>query len=323
LAGDVGGTKTLLGVAERDGAALRLVRQQRFENADYRGFAEVLRAFLSAVPSSIFSAACFAIAGPVRASARGQYVKVTNLPWEVDAASLMSEFGFTRLRLLNDFAAIGYAMESLTGDELVVLNRGEPEARGPRAVIGAGTGLGQAILVWHHDHYEVIATEGSKVDFGPTDELQLELARYLMQRHGRASYELILCGAGLVRLYDFLCERAAAPPSLMQSDAAAAITGAALGQRDALAVAALELFIAIYGAQAGNLALTAGATGGVYVAGGIAPKIIARLADGGFMRAFANKGKMAAYVGAMPVSVVTSTDVGLRGAAMVAGRLGD
>lgn len=326
LAGDVGGTKTLLCVADHDGDTPRIVRQQRFENSGYRGFADILRAFLDAVPATSFAAACIAVAGPVRARADGQYVKVTNLPWEVDSASLVREFGLQRVRLVNDFAAIGYVIEGLGARDVVTLNAGEPEPHGPRVVIGAGTGLGQAILFWNSDHYEVIATEGSKTDFGPIDELQLELARYLMQQHGRASYELILSGAGLARLYEFLRQRAHAPesPSLAQAmgqgDAAAAISRAALGG-DALASAALDLFVSIYGAQAGNLALTAGATGGAYIAGGIAPKIIARLTDGAFMTSFANKGKMKEYVSAMPVTVVMNAETGLAGALSVAARL--
>jgi glucokinase len=328
LAGDIGGTKSLLCVAECGRGATRIVRQQRFENADYPGFAYVLRDFLAAAPVVPVSAACFAIAGPVRERPTGQFVKVTNLPWQVDGAALALEFDLPRVRLVNDFAAIGYAIESLRDDELLALHAGEPEARGPRAVIGAGTGLGQAILFWHQDHYEVIATEGSKADFGPTDAVQLELARYLIERHGRASYEMVLSGAGQVRLYEFLRDRHALAPerpalatAMRHNDPAAAITRAALEHNDPLANAALDLFVKIYGAQAGNLALAAGATGGVYVAGGIAPKIVARLTDGTFVRAFVNKGKMTDYVNAIPVSVVMNPEVGLAGAVAVAARL--
>ena len=328
LAGDIGGTKSLLCVAECDGGATRIVRQQRLENAGYDGFDDVLRDFLAAGPAVQVSAACFAIAGPVRNRPAGQSVRFTNLPWQADSAALAREFGLPRVRLINDFAAIGYAIESLPDSDLVALRAGDPEPRGPRAVIGAGTGLGQAILFWHHDYYEVIATEGSKADFGPTDELQLELARYLMKRHGRASYEMVLSGAGLLRLYEFLRDDAAVAPespalaeAMRHNDAAAAITQAALERNDPLANAALDLFATVYGAQAGNLALAAGATGGVYVAGGIAPKIIDRLTDGAFVRAFISKGKMTDYMRAIPVSVAMNTEVGLAGAVSVAARL--
>ncbi len=327
LTGDVGGTKTLLCIAESDAGAVRIVRQQRFECADYQNFSEMLRAFLATERVKNFAGACFGIAGPVRDNATGQYVKVTNLPWEIDGSALAHEFGLDRLRLINDFAAIGYGIEGLRDSDIVMLQAGEPVTHGPRAVIGAGTGLGQAILVWRRDYYEVIATEGSKADFGPTDEIQLELARHLMQQHGRASYELILSGTGLVRIYEFLgkcgdfSESPAVAEAILQGDPAAEITRAALDLNDPLANAALELFVTIYGAQAGNLALAAGATGGLYVAGGIAPKIISRLTNGTFVRAFTNKGKMSAYMGAMSVQVVTNPNLGLLGAISVAARL--
>ncbi|HKQ29875.1 MAG TPA: glucokinase [Burkholderiales bacterium] len=327
LAGDVGGTKTLLCIAEVDDGATRILRQQRLENAAFREFGEVLKTFLGADADTDIAGACFGIAGPVRDTPHGQHVKVTNLPWEVDSAALARDFGFPRIGLVNDFVAIGHAVETLQEKEFVALNRGIPDVNGPRGVIGAGTGLGQAILIKRKGHYDVIATEGSKADFGPTNELQLDLARYLMQRHGRASYELVLSGSGLVRLYEFLLERGEAPESrevaeaMKREDPAAVITQAGTDGRDALATATLDLFIAIYGAQTGNLALTIGATGGMYVAGGIAPKLISRLTDGNFMRAFSNRAKMSDYVNAIPVWVVMNPEIGLLGAVSVASRL--
>jgi glucokinase len=306
---------------------MRIERQQRLENVGYRDFAGVLRDFLKDEPGSALGGVCFGIAGPVRDTPHGQYVKVTNLPWEIDSAALARDFGFKRISLVNDFVAIGHAVETLEEKDFVALNRGQPDDNGPRAVIGAGTGLGQAILIRRGDHYDVIATEGSKADFGPTNELQLELSRYLIQRHGRASYELILSGSGLVRLYEFLRERGIAPESetvalaMQESDPAAAVTKAGMEAGDPLASATLDLFVSIYGAQAGNVALTVGATGGLYVAGGIAPKIISRLSDGNFMRAFTNRAKMSDYVSAMPVWVVMNPEMGLLGAIAVAGRL--
>ncbi len=327
LAGDIGGTKTLLCIAEREDGTTRIVRQERLECADYKNFTELLRSFLAAECATDIAAACFGIAGPVREHANGQYVKVTNLPWEVDSSALERDFGLARVRLINDFAAIGYGIETLRAEDLVVLQRGDAVRHGPRAVIGAGTGLGQAILVWRRDYYEVIATEGSKADFGPTDELQLDFTRYLLQRHGRAPYELILSGAGLVRIYEFLRARGAARESpavteaMLQDDPAAAITHAALEQYDPLANATLDLFVTVYGAQAGNLALAAGAIGGVYIAGGIAPKILSRLTTGSFMNAFVNRGKMTDYVKTIPVQVIKEPELGLLGAVTVASRL--
>jgi glucokinase len=187
--------------------------------------------------------------------------------------------------------------------------------------------LGQGILIWYKDRYTPVATEGGHANFAPVDELQLDLARYLIKTHGRTSWELVLSGHGLVELYAFLKARGALAesPAVAQAmhagDPAAAITHAALERNDPLARQALELFIDIYGAQAGNLALTAGATGGVYIAGGIAPKIVSWIADGRFMRAFRSKGNMAHYVAAIPVYVVTNPRVGLTGATVVASRM--
>lgn len=324
LAADIGGTNVRLCLA-RPGES-RFITEQIYASADFAAFADVLRRFLDACPTEPVTAACFAVAGPVRATAQGEAVKVTNLPWEISARALKQEFGFPKLRLINDFQAVGYGIEALAETDFVVLQPGNPAAGGPRAVIGAGTGLGQAVLVWQGDRYEAIATEGGHADFGPADELQIELARYLIKRFGRASYELILSGPGLVRLYEFLqgqwvvAASAAAAEVMQAADPAAAITQAALDRSDRLAVQTLDLFLRIYGAQAGNLALTAGATGGVYLAGGIAPKIIAMLKDGPFLTAFRSKGNMSAYVENIPVRMVMNPKVGLMGAVMVAGR---
>ena len=327
LAGDIGGTKTLLRIAECDAGRWRSVREQRFDSRAYDGLSPILREFFETGRDDRIVAACLGIAGPVKETATGKHVKVTNLPWEIHGHDLACEFDFPGVRLINDFQAVGYGIEALDEKDFVVLQEGEPVLRGPRAVIGAGTGLGQGVLVWQNDHYEAIATEGGHADFGPTDELQIELARYLLRNFGRASYELILSGPGILRLYEFLRARGAAPESesvavaVTSGDPAAAITRAALAQSDPLAGRTLDLFVRIYGAQTGNLALTAGATGGVYIAGGIAPKILPRLRDGGFIAAFRNKGDMSALVAAVPVRVVMNPGVGLAGATLAACRL--
>ena len=327
LAGDIGGTNTRLQIAECEPGRCRIIRDQRFESGSYEGLASILREFLKEERKKTVDGACLGVAGPVKEAAAGQSVKVTNLPWEIVSQELAREFGFPGVRLINDFQAIGYGIEALTRGDLFILQQGDPVPRAPCAVIGAGTGLGQGILLWQRDHYEPVATEGGHADFGPTNDLQIELARYLLKTVGRASYELIVSGHGLVRLYGFLKTRGDATESpavaeaMKSGDAAAAITRAALDQNDALANQALNLFVDIYGAQAGNLALTAGALGGVYIAGGIAPKILPRLTDGRFMRAFLDKGKMSPYVATIPVRVVTNPDVGLIGAALAASRL--
>lgn len=325
LAADIGGTNIRLCLA-RAGES-RFLAEQNYASAEFASFAAVLRRFLADFPSEPVTSACFAVAGPIRAGADGQVVKVTNLPWEIDSRALEKEFGLPKLRLINDFQAIGYGIEALGDKDFVVLQPGSPVPHGPRAVIGAGTGLGQAILVWQGERYEVIATEGGHADFGPTDELQIELLRYLYKNVGRASYERVLSGPGLVWLYEFLrgqgiaAESAATAQTMKTGDPAAAITDAALKANDPLANRTLDLFARIYGAQAGNLALTIGATGGVYLAGGIAPKIIAKLTGGGFMDAFRSKGKMSDYVANIPVRVVMNPKVGLMGAVAMASSL--
>lgn len=327
LAGDIGGTKTLLQIAECKAGRCRAVRKQRFDSRSYDSLSPIIREFLKQEREKNIKAVCFGVAGPVRETAKGQSVKVTNLPWEIHSQELKRRFKLPRLLLVNDFQAIGYGIEALGKKDLTVLQKGKAIRHGPRALIGAGTGLGQGLLFWNRDHYMPVATEGGHANFAPANELQIELAHYLLKNAGRTSWELVLSGHGLVELYGFLKARGNMPESpsvagmMRNGDPAAAITQAALEQNDALANETLNLFVDIYGAQAGNLALTAGATGGVYIAGGIAPKIISRLTDGRFMRAFLNKGKMKPYVADLPVQVVTRPEVGLIGAVLAATRL--
>lgn len=326
LAGDIGGTTTRLLLAERDGDALRTLAEQRFDSQRYAGLAEIIAEFRHGARPVPVDAACFAIAGPIQHRAGDESVRVTNLPWHIARAELARTIKIPHVRLMNDLEAVGYGLERLDAHELLVLQSGQPVRYGPRAVLGAGTGLGQAIVLRYSDREVVIPTEGGHVDFGPTDALQLELARWLIEKLGRASYEDILSGAGLGRLYEFLHGRGAITESpavaaaIQQGDPAAAIQAAAV-DRDPLARAALDLFVKIYGAQAGNLALAAGATGGVYVAGGIAPRILEPLRDGAFLSAFRGKGRMAELLRRIPLRIVLTPDVGLRGALACAERL--
>lgn len=326
LAGDIGGTSTRLCTAECTAGVCDPRRRQWFTSASYTGLAAILREFLQQETAASLDAVCLAIAGPVRSTSAGQSAKVTNLPWEIESGVLARTFGFPRIRLINDFEAIGYGTPMLGASDFVTLQKGNPAPHGPRALIGAGTGLGQAILVWQGNQYAVIPTEGGHADFGPVDELQLDLARYLLHQYGHASYEMILSGPGLARLYAFLrtrgatAESATVAQSIQAGDPAAAITQAALHQGDLLAQQALDLFVRIYGAQAGNLALAAGATGGVDIAGGIAPKIVSVFGEN-FLSAFRNKGSMTSYVSGIPVRIILNAEVGLFGAALVAARL--
>lgn len=311
LAGDVGGTKTLLMLAEIVEGVPRAVHEARYENSQFDSLENILSDFLGTRYRPV--ATCFALAGPIE----DRHARLTNLPWQIDADQLEQHFSIGQVRLINDFVAVGYGIEALEPDDLVTLQEGKPLARAPRVVLGAGTGLGECLLVWENGHYEVIASEGGHVDFAPADELQIDLLRQLQSTFGHVSYERVLSGPGLVAIHE--CLRAGDEMLPLRNDPAD-VTEAALAG-DALAVRALEMFISIYGAQAGNMALTCLARGGVFVAGGIAPQIIGSIRQGGFVRAFLNKGRHARLMAEMPVHVVKNEKVGLLGAALTAGRM--
>lgn len=325
LAGDIGGTKTLLRVLETDGARFHTLAELRYPSADYPQFMPLVDDFLSStgVDGQTLAAACFGIAGPVN----GRRARTTNLPWEIDADALAAHLKLGQVSLLNDFEAVGYGIDVLEHADLLTLQSGQPRTHAARAVLGAGTGLGVALLVYEDDHYRVLPSEAGHTGFTPTDSLQLELLRWLMQREDPPCLEHVLSGQGLINLFDFLCNYQHAAPgealerALAQGDPAAAISTAALGGSDPLAVQALDLFCTIYGSVAGNLALIALAHGGIYIAGGIAPKIVTCLRNGGFLRAFNHKGKMRTLVQQIPVHIVLNEQVGLLGAAAVAARL--
>lgn len=254
----------------------------------------------------------------------GKQAVVTNLPWTLDADDLARDFSIEHVKLCNDFEAVGYGIACLDDDEIEVLQKGEPDLSSPKAVIGAGTGLGQALMFPENDMWKVVATEGGNVDFAPTDQKQILLLEHMMQRFGQVSYERIVSGAGLVSIYDFLrgYEQREEAPDLRQAmidgDPAAAISHFALKQGDELAIEALDMFIKIYGAQAGNLALTVIPMAGLYIAGGIAAKNIERFQKAGFMDAFRAKGKMQHLVEKIPVYVILQAKVGLLGARLLA-----
>lgn len=319
LAGDVGGTKTLL--AAYEGA--RCVARERFNSHAFASFAGLLADFIGRCGGSgspAITGACFGIAGPV---SEGR-VRVTNLPWEIDGAALARRFGIPTVTLLNDFEAAAYGLAALGPDDLVTLQRGEPQPQRPRVLIGAGTGLGAAYVV----EGRVIAGESGHLTFAPVDDEQARLADWLRARVGRVEVEHVVCGAGQTRICEFLLatrsdlatEASArrARQALAAADPARAITRHALDDGDPLALAAVDLFIRCYGALAGDHALAVTARGGVYVAGGIAPKLLPRLAGGGFLAAFNDKGRFAVVTRACPVHVVTNTELGLLGAARVA-----
>lgn len=327
LAGDIGGTKTWLRVTEFDASGARNLAEQRYPSAAYPHLTQMLREFLGSVGSPRIDKACFGVAGPVRGDGLRQSVPVTNLPWQLDSRALADALAIPKVWLLNDFQAAGYGIEALGTADLEVLHAGHPEQHASRLVVGAGTGFGMAQLIWQRDHYEVLPSESGHAEFAPCDETQVEFSRYLLEKDGRAFYDQVLSGVGLVNMYNFLLMRQPAAVNALlrqemcEGDPAAAITRFALDEDDPLANAALDFFVSLYGSWTGSLALITQPRGGVYIAGGIAAKINERMKAGGFMRAFLDKGVMAPVVAAMPVQVVLNTQLGLLGAALVGSRL--
>lgn len=326
LAADMGGTKTLFELGAVDASGYRAVHAGHFLNADFSGVTEVTEAFLATAPQRppTIAAACFALAGPVV----DQRVRFTNLPWEADARDVARQLKIGQVEFVNDFAAIGYGIPDLAADELTCLQPGRPDAHGVRGVLGAGTGLGMVIMVWTGKRYLVVPSEGGKVDFAPVNEVQNRLWTYLRHRMGRVGCETLLSGRGMERIYEFLSEadtlrvRAGRSPEASTLEAAE-ITARALAGSDPRAVSAINLFLEIYGAVAGNLALTLLSHGGLYVAGGIAPRLATFFRDDTFMRAFCDKGKFADVMRTIPVHLVMSPDVGLRGAVARAAALAE
>lgn len=320
LSGDIGGTNTRLAIISVTGTWLSTEREESYASRDYTKFAELLGDFLQR--SDISVRAAFGIAGPVQ----GRMAHTTNLPWHIDAAALQQRFGFTHCTLLNDLEATAYGLPALGADDLLTLHAGIPGASGNTAVIAAGTGLGEAGLFWDGQQHQPFATEGGHASFCPGNDLDVALLRHLKQRHGHVSWERIVSGPGLVGLHEFLImHRHASQPDWLrqemeQGDAAAAIANAALSGRDALCAEALDWFVRLYGAEAGNLALKVMSRGGLYIGGGIAPKILRRLQQGLFLEAFFNKGRMRPLLEAMPVRVILNDRAALYGAALRAAK---
>jgi glucokinase len=318
LAGDIGGTKTDLAVFSAEGGLRKPLAQKRFPSADYGSLAVMAQEFLAEVGQEVDSA-CFAVAGPVVAG----HARLTNLPWVVAEEDLGKELKLGPVKLLNDLEAIANAVPHLGPADLHALNPGKPAPGGAIAVIAPGTGLGEAFLTWDGKGYQAHPSEGGHTDFGPTDETQLGLLRYLWGRFGHVSYERVGSGIGIPNIYDYLKESGAAPesPGLAEQLAAAEdrtplIIQGALdeGNPCPLCRSTLEVFVGVLGAEAGNLALKVLATGGVYLAGGIPPRIVKALEGERFLSAFKNKGRFAELLGQVPVFVVLE-QVALLGAA--------
>lgn len=322
LAGDIGGTNTrLVIVDDRDGTLVPVV-QTRVRSREHASLETVLRAFLAEHPHPVTRAA-FGIAGPVR---RG-VCDATNLPWIVDAAHVKLEFGIERVGLINDLEANAWGIPTLSPDDVAVLQVGAPDAEGNLALISAGTGLGKAGVHWDGTRHWPFATEGGHADFAPRNHLEMELLAFLLKQFPRVSYERLVSGPGLQNIYRFLREtgRGDEPPWLTErlrdGDPNAVISQAALAGESSLCSQALDLFVALYGAESGNFALNVLARGGVFLGGGIAPKILPRLKDPVFLNAFLGKGRMRPVLEAMPVRVILNENTALMGAARYAALL--
>lgn len=318
LAGDIGGTNSRLALVTLDGARAHLRVEARYPSADHPSLDAIVARFL-ADHGGAGRPACFAVAGPVEDGV----CRVTNLPWVVTAASLAGVTGGA-VRVVNDFEAAATGVDRVAPEHLVALQEGVERARAPRAVLGAGTGLGEALCVWTGERYEAIPTEGGHTDLAARNEEEDALLRWLRVRHGRVSYERVVSGPGLVAVYEHLRERdptaesPAVRDELAGDDPAAVVGGHAVAGDDALCARAFDLWAGVYGAEAGNLALKCLARGGVYIAGGIAARVLPRLRESPFLEAFRAKGRMRALVEAMPLLVVTDPALGLLGAAACA-----
>ncbi len=325
LAADVGGTKTLLRLVERGAEGLHAQFERRYVDDSFQHFYEVLSAFLDEAEAQGFGPvrieiAVLGVAGRVC----GNRVRLSNRAWEIDGAALGAKFGMQEVLLVNDFAAAANGIGTLAETDLIVLQAGRPAERATQVVLGAGTGLGVAFRVWQRERYAVIAGEGGNAGFAPATVEQADLWRHIHSHTGRVRLEQVVSGQGLATIYEFLRERRVEPelPELARTleteDRAAAIISFAMDLHDPLACRALDMFIDVYGAAAGDQALAVVARGGVYIAGGIAPRIAARLQQGRFLEAFRAKGRFADLMAEIPVRIAMNDRLGLLGATVLA-----
>lgn len=344
LAGDIGGTKTILRLVEvkpsETGIMLKPLHENRYRSASFPDLVPMVRQFLveaeqASGTSVVVEKACFAIAGPVVDDTS----KLTNLCWSLAAPRLSQELAIDRVSLINDFAAVGYGVLGLEDSDLLTLQVGKRNLHAPIGVIGAGTGLGQGFLIYQEGDYRIYGSEGGHSDFAPRSEIEFQLSRYLLEKHNiqRISVERVVSGQGIVAIYQFLRDRQFAEESpdvgtIVQTwereigreksvDPAAAIAQAALAKSDPLSEQAMHMFIDAYGAEAGNLALKLLPYGGLYIAGGIAPKILPLIQGSSFLSSLIDKGRMLPLLEMVPVHIVLNPHVGLIGAALYASKL--
>ena len=319
LAGDIGGTNARLAFFDVMNGHFRLVSASVFPSREYAGLDQIVSKFVET--SNLHpDAACFGVPGPVRSGR----VETSNLPWVIESARLADELNLKKTVLINDLEANAWGIATLGPEDVVSLNQVKGNPVGNQAVISAGTGLGEAGMCWDGSQHRIFASEGGHSDFAPRNELEIELFRYLSGRYGHVSYERVVSGPGLVNVFHFLRDsgRGTEPQwltdQMVHGDPAAAISRAALDGACALCEQALDLFVSVFAAEAGNLALKIMATGGVYLGGGIAPKMLTKLSGPLFMHAFVGKGRMQPLLEAMPVKVITNDKTALMGAARCA-----
>jgi len=320
LAGDIGGTTTRLGLFEIQNESLKQVNAQSFPSQNYQSLFEIASSFLTNNGKPEIRTACFGVAGPVK---HGRVVS-PNLAWDTHDLTLAQGLGIRRVRLINDLEANAYGIAALTSTEMVTIQTGNAHVSGNAAVISAGTGLGEAGLFWDGNTHYPFACEGGHADFAPRDELESELLLYLRARFGRVSYERVLSGSGQRLLYEFLrdvkgyAETPALVAEMRSGNPSGVITRAGLSQTCELCVMALDWYVSLYGAEAGNLALKMMATGGIYIGGGIAPKIVQKLKEPTFIDSFVSKGRMSGLLSSIPIRVIMNDQTALFGAAHVA-----
>ncbi len=320
LAADVGGTNARLAIVEVNGGNARIERYQQFASQHAAGLASIAQRFIAESGERSLTRACFGVACRVIEGV----CRAANLPWTIDERELATAIGVPRTSIINDFDAIGHGLSLLAPDDVATIQRGEPTANGTVALIGAGTGLGEAFLVWDGTRYRVQPSEGGHVNFAARDELEWGLHCATRAEFEHVSYERVVSGPGLIRIYQYLVSARGAVESevtrdeMGREDPAAVIVRYGLSNTDPVCAQAVDLFTSLLGAQAGNLALTVLAVGGVYVAGGIAPRMVHKLRTGPFLTSFCDKGRLSTFVARVPVHLITNPNVGLLGAAAVA-----
>ena len=322
LAGDVGGTKVALALFDFQNGALHHAAEKRYPAKDYPGLEAIVKEFLGEQQQEgKISAACFGVPGPVRHGV----LRLTNLPWVLDSRKLSLDLGIDHLFLINDLEANGYGIPELKADQIFTLSAGDASAAGNRALISAGTGLGEAFLVWNGKRHIPMASEGGHCDFAARNEDEIHLLRHLQKKMGgRVSYERVIAGVGIKSVYDFLRdERKMEEPAWLKERMDTEDPNAVIGElgetgKSEICAKTLDMVVAAYGAEAGNLALKVLATGGMYVGGGIAPKILKKLQDGTFMNAFTDKGRLSDLLVQTPVRVILESRAALMGAAAYA-----